>query len=160
MKLDNNDDVVLELLRTAASEADPVPTHVIEAARSAFATRDLDGELAELIADSASTAPDLMFDTIRRSPGYAPTERLLSFFGAGVQIDMEVSRQGRAVTLTGQLTGAVQEGCGLEYSDGRREPVELDAVGRFVVVVSQTGPVRVRCQSLAGQPVVASWVSP
>jgi hypothetical protein len=100
-----------------------------------------------------------MFDTIRRGRGYVPTERLLSFLGAGVQIDMEVSRRGGAVTLIGQLTGAAEEACGLEYGDGRREPVQLDGLGRFVVVTSQTGPVRVRCQSRTGQLVVASWVT-
>ena len=40
-------------LRRISGEAEPVPEHVLEAGRAAFALRDLDAELAELVADSA-----------------------------------------------------------------------------------------------------------
>ena len=48
-----DDDRLLDLLTRALSQADPVPEHVVEAARASFTWRTIDAELAELVYDSA-----------------------------------------------------------------------------------------------------------
>src|SRR5262245_13903910 len=129
MKPDDDDELLLENLRRVTAQADPVPAHVVEAAQAALETLDIDGELAELIADSSASAPELMFDTVRRSPVDVSSERLLSFSSGAVQIELEISHRDDGITLLGQLTGAANTGCVLDHGDGRREPVELDDLG-------------------------------
>ena len=51
---DPNDDALEELLGAALRPADPVPRHVVAAARGAFTWRTIDQELADLVFDSAT----------------------------------------------------------------------------------------------------------
>lgn len=69
-------------LRRLANEADPVPEAVYAAAKAAYTTRDLDGELAALVADSAAAEATLAFDAVRTGPRQPVEPRLLSFRGA------------------------------------------------------------------------------
>ena len=50
---DPNDDALQELLGIALRQADPVPRHVVAAARGAFTWPTIDQELADLVFDSA-----------------------------------------------------------------------------------------------------------
>ncbi len=154
----DRDDALLEWLRRVAAEADPVPEDIGAAARAAIMLHDLDGQLAELIADSAGTTPDLEYETVRRAAD-TTADRLLSFEGGGVRVDLEVVPGDDGLTVVGQLVGASPEGCELEYGDGRRETVDLDELGRFLLDRSQGGPVRIRCSSVNGSPIVTSWVN-
>jgi len=152
-----NDDALLEWLRKVAAEADPVPEEVAAAAREAIRLKDLDGQLAELVADSAST--DSEYDTVRRAGPEITEERLLSFEGGEVRVELDISPSEDGLTIIGQLIGASAEGCALEYSDGNREQVQLDELGRFLLDGRQRGPMRIRCRSVRGSPVVTSWVN-
>lgn len=158
-----DDEALLGALRRVAAEADPVPDDVLAAARAAILTRDLDSELARLVGDSGGIADPVgegaVFEAVRTASaaGLAGT-RLLSFSGGGVQIDLEVSREGDRVSLVGQLTGASAEGCALEHAGGAH-PVDLDDLGRFLVSAEVRGPVRLRCRSLAGTAVKTAWVT-
>lgn len=158
MSTDRDDDVLLELLSQVAAQADPLPEDIAVAAREAISMHDVDGELAELIADSASTAPDLEYETVRATAG-TTADRLLSFEGGGVRVELEVVPGDDALTVIGQLVGAAPDSCDLEYGDGRRETVQLDELGRFLLDRWRGGPVRVRCRSAGGRPVITSWVS-
>lgn len=155
----DRDEALLAWLRQVANEADPVPEVISAAAREAIRMHDLDGELAELIADSAGTTPDLQYDVVRRATPDAAADRLLSFEGGGVRAELEVIPGDDGLTVIGQLVGASPDDCELEYGDGRREALELDELGRFLLDRRRGGPVRIRCRSVRGSPVTTSWVN-
>jgi hypothetical protein len=158
MSTDRDDDVLLERLSQVAAQADPLPDDIAVAAREAIRMHDVDGELAELIADSASTAPDLEYETVRATAS-TTADRLLSFEGGGVRVELEVLPGDEALTVIGQLVGASPDSCDIEYGDGRRETVQLDELGRFLLDRWRGGPVRIRCRSEGGQSIITSWVS-
>jgi hypothetical protein len=146
------DDQLIADLRQVVGVVDPVPEGVFAAARAAIVTRDLDGELAELVADTGTRVPA---GSVR---GGTP-RRLLSFACGEVQIDLEVTvGSDRIVGIIGQLSGGTNDDCVLEYPAGR-QPVSLDSLGRFAVTGARGGPVRVRCRSAAGERVTTSWVT-
>jgi len=150
------DDRLIAELRRVVGTVDPVPDGVLMAARAAIATRDLDGELAEVtadvIADSGTRAP-------AGSVRGGTARRLLSFACGEVQIDLEITAgPDRLVGIIGQLSGGSTGDCALEYPAGR-QPLSLDPLGRFAVTCARCGPVRVRCRSAAGARVTTSWVT-
>jgi hypothetical protein len=147
------DDELLTRLGRAVAEVDPVPEEVRRAARAALATRDVDAELVVLVADSALDD----FESVRA--GDVPGGRLLSFAGAGIQVDLEVSGTREQVDLIGQVTGDAVHGAVLEYPHGRSVALDLDSIGRFLVSGLPGGPVRLRCHSAGGVPVSTSWVA-
>ncbi|TCO26618.1 hypothetical protein EV652_107511 [Kribbella steppae] len=159
MTSDRDDDALLEWLRQVAAEADPLPEDIGMAAREAITLHDLDGELAELIADSAGTTPDLEYETVRRAAADTTADRLLSFEGGDVRVELEIVPGDDGLTVVGELVGASPDGCELEYGDGRRETVQLDELGRFLLDRKRGGPVRIRCRSVHGSPVVTAWVN-
>jgi len=145
-------------LRRIARDIDPVPDEVFAAARAAIITRDLDAELAALVADSAALEDELRYEPVRTAPAEAADTRLLSFDGGGVRVDLEVSGQADQLTVVGQLIGAADRGCVLEQSDGRVHDVEVDSLGRFVLTGVTPGPARLRFRSASGGPVSTPWV--
>ncbi|WP_405071511.1 hypothetical protein OG558_19385 [Kribbella sp. NBC_01510] len=159
MSTDREDDALLEMLSQVAAEADPLPEDVTAAAREAIRMHDLDGQLAELIADSASTAADLEYETVRRATAGITADRLLSFEGGGVRVELEIAPGDDGLTVIGQLVGASPVACDVECGDGRRETVQLDELGRFILDRRQGGPVRIRCRSVSGRSVITSWVN-
>jgi hypothetical protein len=72
-----SDDTLQELLGTALRNAEPVPEHVLDAARGAWTWRTIDQELAALVFDSATELTGV------RDRGEA---RQLTFQGAGLEI--------------------------------------------------------------------------
>jgi len=153
--IDRDDDLVAEL-RRVANEADPVPEAVIAAARAAITTRDLDGELALLIADSAAAA--LAFEPTRTGTTGLSGGRLLSFAGGGLQVDLEVTERGELRDLVGQLAGSPATRCTVEYAGGER-PLPLDDLGRFTLTGVRPGPIRLRCRPAPGVLVTTAWVA-
>jgi hypothetical protein len=152
---DADDEALLDELRGALSASDPVPAAVREAARAAIIMGRLDGELALLVADSAQPVG---FDAVRADEDGPEAHRFLSFAGAGVQVDLEVTGRGPRADVVGQLTGAAGPDCVVESVDGARR-LELDELGRFVAGAVPRGPVRLRCASGAGLSVVTAWVT-
>jgi hypothetical protein len=166
------DDRLIAELRRVVGAIDPVPDGVLVAARAAIATRDLDGELAEVIDDViadtiADTIADVIADIVADSGTWASAgpvrggtpRRLLSFACGEVQIDLEVTvGPDRLVGIIGQVSGGSTGDCALEYPAGR-QPVSLDRLGRFAITGARGGPVRVRCRSAAGERVTTSWVT-
>jgi len=152
-----NDDELVEWLKHVAAEADPLPDHIAAAAREAIRLKDLDGQLAELVADSASSETE--YETVRRAAPDITEERLLSFEAGEVRVELDISPGDNGLTVIGQLIGTALEGCELEYRDGSREEVQLDELGRFLLDGRQPGPMRIRCRTVSGSPVVTSWVN-
>jgi hypothetical protein len=153
-----SDDALLTDLRRIASMVDGPPGPVVAAARAAFLTRDLDGELAVLIADSRA-AGDRAYDPVRASDIEPAQGRwLLSFSGGGVQVDMEVEEEHGRLRLIGQLLGSAAADCFLDSAGGRRL-IEVDELGRFIVADIAPGPVRLRCRSADGRVITTAWVT-
>jgi len=142
-----SDDELLARLRNAANELDPVPEHVLAAARAAITTRRLDEELAELIADSALAGAVGV-----RAAG--EEVRLLSFESADVSLELQVEYQGAEVAVRGLVTGATGEAV-VEVA-GTRHAAPIDD-GWFAVTGLPRGATRVSVPGPAG-PVVTSWV--
>ncbi|GAA3547424.1 hypothetical protein [Kribbella ginsengisoli] len=152
----DDDDELMAQLSRLAGELDAVPEHVMAAARAAILTRDLDSELAELVADSSATEAELEFELVRG--GAVDLDRLLSFDSGELQVELEVVRDGDELTLIGQVIGTAPVDCSLEYGDSRRVALPTDELGRFLVDGLSGGPLRVRCRSATGASVTTAWV--
>jgi hypothetical protein len=154
----DRDNAELDNLRRIVRDVDPVPDEVFAAARAAIITRELDAELAALVADSAALEDELRFDPVRTASIEAADTRLLSFDGGGVQVELEVSGQADQLMVVGQVIGAADRGCVLEQADGRVHEAELDSLGRFLITGVTSGPARLRCRSVSGGRVSTHWV--
>jgi hypothetical protein len=154
----DSDDELLAHLRRLAAEADPVPDLVTEEARAAIEARDLDAALADLVADSSGDGGQEVFEPVRQAASAEPGDRILSFDGHGVHLDVAVSDDDAGRTVIGQLAGAAGP-AELESPGLPRIRVEADELGRFIVAEVPAGPVRLRCRSADGTLIVTSWVS-
>lgn len=154
------DDQIQSRLGRVAAEVDPVPYDLVQAVRATIGTRDLDAELAVLVGDSTDDGTMVAsgFEAVRAAPAGVGSGRLLSFVGAGVQVDLEISRVGDQLDLVGQVVGALDQDCSLEQPQATRV-VELDSLGRFLVSAVAGGPVRIRCRSARGAWVRTAWVT-
>jgi hypothetical protein len=154
-----DDDALLSQLRRTAADADPVPETVLAAARAAIETRHLEARLARLVADSAMAGEDAALGTVRgNAPGTA-AERMLLYENDEIEIDVAVREESGSLTVMGTVVGADGDTCVVERADGRGHPLELDALGRFVLTGLSGGPLRLRCRSGSGSPVVTEWVN-
>jgi len=146
----HEDEALLVELRSAAARVEPVPDEVMLAARSAFAYRSLDAELARLTADSVTDDARL---ALVRSVG---TPTLLTFDAPGLTVELEVLIDGRRRRLFGQLVPAQPGRIEVRHRAGRTQ-VGADEVGRFTVEDLPPGPVSLRCQSADGRWVETDW---
>ena len=103
MSRERADDELERRLRALATEADPPPALVVDAAKAAFALRDLDAELAVLVADSAVDDPAVLTRAV------VSDVRMLSFEcgDVAVELDVETDPLSRRVRLSGLAVGAV-----------------------------------------------------
>ncbi|HEX2029182.1 MAG TPA: hypothetical protein VHF25_14405 [Nitriliruptorales bacterium] len=147
------DAALQEELRRLAVTRDPVPASVLDAARAAYAWRDIDAKLAALTHDSNLDEPNL----VGVRSGAAP--RLLTFEGEEAIVELEVHPMRDRRRLMGQLVppgAAVVEVCHAEW----RLRLETDGLGRFEVADVPPGPVSLRCQLRdATQEVHTEWVN-
>ena len=149
-----DDDPLMEELRRAAGRFDPLPPAVLEAARASYSWRTIDAELAELAFDSVVDRPAT---TLRGGEG----PRLLTFAAPGLDVEVEVSREGPRRRLVGQVVPPQTAQIEVHHGGGV-EPVQADELGRFRAEGISAGPVRLRCRLGAtpgGRPVVTQWVS-
>lgn len=130
---DLTNDELLGLLGEILRRVDPVPHHVVGAARASGSWRNVDSELAALIYDSASPAEELAGV---RGPG----GRLLSFSAPSLSVDIEVLPGGEGIV--GHVTEprpAVVE----VLHGGGSLILEADERGRFIARDIHPGPVTV-----------------
>jgi hypothetical protein len=145
-----NTDPMFATLRNVIDRADPVPQAVVEAARAAYTWRTIDAELAELTADSAMATAGV------RSTS-AP--RLLTFEGAGVEVEVEVAHTGSTRHLSGQLVPMGSAQITIRWSSGSQETT-ADELGRFAIDRVPAGSVSLAIlRTGAQQPIVTSWIS-
>jgi hypothetical protein len=143
-------DPMFATLHSVINRADPVPAAVIEAARAAYTWRTIDAELAELTADSTMATAG-----VRSSS--AP--RLLTFEGAGVEVEVEVAQTGSTRHLSGQLVPVGRAQITVRWSGGTQETI-ADDLGRFAADGIPAGSVSLAIvRPGADQPIVTSWIS-
>lgn len=141
---------LLDEVRQAVAEHDPVPAHVVAGAKAAFAWRTVDAELAALTADSVTAAPAAA--GVRDQRGGL---RLLTFEADEVTIELEVHDKGDRRKLVGQIVPPRPVSVEVRQ-DGGTQRHDTDAIGRFVIDEVQPGPVSLRCR--LGDSEDAAWV--
>jgi hypothetical protein len=147
---EDDDDLLIERLRSIGDRVDPVPDLVGTAGRAALSTRRLDSALAELVTDSLTGAASLA-----RAPGDEQI-RLLSFEYGAVAVELQVHHAAGTVAIRGLVSGATGEVV-VESAAGRH-PTPIDADGWFTV--SGLPPGRLRLRLWAGDTAVTtSWVT-
>jgi hypothetical protein len=139
-------------LRETAAVADPVPELVQEAARSVFALRTLDAELADLVHDS-----DLEEAGALLMRGEGELARTLTFEHGAVVVDVQVTEEPDGFALLVLASGAT--GSVVAEHSGGRVTAELDGAGRARLEGLPAGPVRLLLTAGSGDAVVTSWVS-
>lgn len=150
--MSERDDELERRLRALATEADPPPALVVDAAKAAFALRDLDAELAVLVADSAVDDPAVLTRAV------VSDVRMLSFEcgDVAVELDVETDPLSRRVRLSGLAVGAV--GAVVLVRSDARISADLAGDGRFVVENVAPGPLRLELTTPDGRRVTTSWI--
>jgi hypothetical protein len=153
---DEPDDAVLEEeLRQIIEVLDPVPEHLLAAAKDCYTWRTVDSDLAELVFDSVAEDHGVL---VRG----ADQARLLSFEATGLTVDVQVTGIGQARRIIGQLappqraTVRIRQG-----SDGSDVTyLEADELGRFSGPLRE-GPFSLACTGTAAgsRPVITDWIA-
>lgn len=130
---------------------DPVPDAVVAGARSAFAWRDMDAQLAQLIDD------EQLVGSATRAHG---EHRLLTFEAPGMTVAIEATEVGGTRKLIGQLVPSGPHHVALESAvqTGQSLTAPVDHLGRFSLSAVPAGLVRLRCTMPDGTQVVTEWV--
>lgn len=149
----STDDSFESLLRDVTNEADPVPEHVVADAKSLFALRDLDAELADLVADSWVDEPAVLTRAL------VSDVRMLSFACDGLTIELDVDTDpvsGR-VHIHGIALGAA--GDAVVVLTGHRLRTPLQDGGHFDVELPTGGPLRLELTRSDGGRVTTAWIT-
>lgn len=158
-ELDEVAEQEFERLAALIARIDPVPEHVVAAARAALSLRALDAELATLISDSAA---EPVTAAVRGEPltalGAKPDIRLLSFEASGARLDVEVTGLGGGFRIVGQIAGTEADSAVVEDGSSAHE-LPVDESGRFRVDGLTGGRVRLRFLTADGATVATTWIS-
>jgi hypothetical protein len=151
-----SDEVLLDLLSKAIDGADPVPAEAVAAAKAIAGLRDVDAELATLVADTVRDEDMLLFrhDITMVQTGQA-ADRMISFSTPHITVDVEVEGDGR--TVLGVITPAMATDVELEGAGGTATTTS-DELGRFRLESGAGGPCRLRVQAHGGA-VVTPWIT-
>jgi len=150
--MSTSDDGFESRLRDVTSEADAVPEHVIADAKSLFALRSLDAELAELVADSWVDEPAVLTRAL------VADVRMLSFVCGDITIELDVDTDpvtGR-VRIHGVAVGAA--GDVTVVLTGHRLAVPLED-GHFDLELPTGGPMRLELNRPDGGRVTTAWIT-
>lgn len=144
----DSDELLLEDLRAALTEAASVPPGFLEAGRAAFAWRTIDAELLLL------TSYDSILDNELAGRARAVlTARQLVFDADGVSLQVEVTAAG----IAGQLMPPNQAVVALLTPGGPTEETTADEFGSFLLGPPPPGPMRLRC-TIDGTTVQTDWI--
>jgi hypothetical protein len=148
-----DDQGLLARLGGVARAADGPPELAYDLGRGALAWRNVDSELAQLVADSA-----LETSTVRSA---GSDTRLLSFETGDMTIEVQVSvRQGQRSLLGQVIPEPAAEGgvARVETSAGPASSAPLDQVGRFEIDDVPGELLRIRIEAPGGAAVTTAWV--
>jgi hypothetical protein len=142
------DATLLSRLAGLLEVVEPVPAEVTLAARSAFAWRNLDAQLAVLTADEG---------LLVRGHG---DQRLLTFEAPDLTVVVEVTEVGEGRKLVGQLVPAGPAEISLQAARAPQDELfaPVDSLGRFALPEIPAGHIRFQCVLSNGQKVVTQWL--
>ena len=146
--IDPRDQALLDQVRAALDEKDPVPDPVVEAARASLTWLTVDAEAATLSEDTALTGAG-----VRSNDG----SRVLAFECDTGVIVLEVT----TTDDTRRVVGHADRAAHLTMRHpGASTEFDTDEHGRFLVEGIAAGPVSLRCvfADAPDAPVVTSWV--
>lgn len=142
-----SDDRLLGALARALEAADPVPEHVVAAAREAILWQTIDAELAQLVYDSDREGMAGV-----RSAG---TARQVTFQAPGLEIEVMLLPEGTR-RLVGQLVPPQPAVVELQTETDTRQ-AGTDQLGRFSFTEVAAGPVKLVVTAESGHRVVTEW---
>jgi hypothetical protein len=148
----DDDELLARLAATLRGAQDP-PADVAELARLSFGLRDLDAQLAELVADSAVDAPV----GVRAS---TDTARLLTFVGEQAEVELQVTPAGDRWAMLGQVVPPGPALVRAEPAVPGQAAVEAgaDDLGRFALDLPAGGSWRLVCTRGGGTLLATDWV--
>ncbi|PMR60338.1 hypothetical protein C1A38_14850 [Verrucosispora sp. ts21] len=153
------DDPLLAPLGELIRAADAPPAMAVELAKQSFGLRQVDTELAALVADSAMDP----VGTAVRVGEQGTLPRLLTFEVEGPDdtpqaVEVEVSGSGRYRRLLGQLhpPGAARIEVRQPGGDAV-DPVDADEQGRFVVAAVGVGLIRLTWHRPGRHAIATAW---
>ena len=159
---DRSDDDAMEAeLRDLVRRLDPVPEHVVEAGRAAFAWRTIDADLANVDAWAELTHDSLIEDEValagvRGQPG----PRTLTFESPSLTFEVEVTGTGAETRrLVGQIVPPSPAEIVVERRtrDAAPAAASADELGRFVMEPVAAGHARLRFTLPDGSSVRTRW---
>ena len=139
------DEELMAEVRAALITLEPVPERVLAAARAAIAWRE-HAAPADLVADSRPTAA-----------GLRGTSRLLTFKGADLAVEIEVTRAGPDREIVGRLSPPAPAHVRVRHQDGEL-PARADRTGHFIVPRVPAGLTSLVFRLPDATSIVTSWV--
>ncbi|PZG51546.1 hypothetical protein C1I98_08215 [Spongiactinospora gelatinilytica] len=150
-----SDEELLARLGAALNAVDSVPRDFVEAAKTAFAWRNIDAELAEF----AELAYDSEFGgenalALTRAADSASL-RALTFVSRELTIEIEVTED----TLIGQLVPPQPGRIHLRAESGAVCETTIDEVGFFAIGAKPAERFRLHCRTATGIAVSTGWIT-
>jgi len=145
-----DDEELLAALRQAHRARQAVPPEFVEAAKSAFAWHNIDGELAQLTYDSYRETVD-----VTRTRAEAASIRNLTFTSASLSIELEVAED----LVLGQVVPPQAATIKVQPRTGAETATVADEIGCFSIEPIPSGPFRLRCRTAAGIDVLTRWIT-
>lgn len=142
-------EVELQALRRIADEFDAPPSIVDELAMAAFETRNLDLQLASLIADSENGSE------LVRSVATGP--RMMSFEVNEISVELQLSHTAEGIAINGLVIGA--EGVVIIETPTETFEAAIDEAGWFTHEGVVAGALRLRLSGTGSGGVVTEWVT-
>ena len=146
-----DDDELLARLAEAQRATESVPREFIEVGKAAFAWRNFDAELAELVYDSALEGAQLA-GQIRAEQAQL---RALTFTAAALTIEVEVTGE----ALLGQLVPPEAGEVKVITPAGEVQVEPIDDVGCFTIRPVPAGSFRNHCRTASGTFVATNWLN-
>jgi hypothetical protein len=143
----NDDERLLAALGEAVRARREVPARFVQTGKAAFAWRDVDGELAALAHDSATS------ELVAGTRAEQAELRALTFVASRLTIEIEVAPD----ALLGQLVPPQPGEVELHRRDGVATSARADDVGWFAIRPLPGGLFRLRVRPDGGSTVVTEW---
>jgi len=144
-----SDEELLTEVRRAVRDDEPVPRHVLEAAKAVYAWRTVDAELAELAYDSA------VHEDLQAVRSESASVRTMTFESGRLVVEIGVADG----SLVGQVVPARTYGLVLRRPGHETAPVPVDGLGCFRIEPLPDGPFSLLITTPEGVVVATDWVS-
>jgi len=145
-----NDDEIMGRLAQAWQAVGDVPADFIAAGKAAFAWRDIDSELAELVYDSA-LEEELSAAPVRAERAHL---RAMTFTATDLTIEIEITGE----ALLGQVVPMQDGEVEVITHEGKAQTGLIDDIGGFTIRPLPVGPFRLNCRT-AGGSISTSWLN-